>query len=201
MRKVTKTQRPDVSASIGEKITYIRTNKGISQYELANAVFKSRQEINYFEKGTRKPDIETLILIAKYLEVSLDYLVGINDIEKPNSDLQGIYEVTGLSEKAIYVLSKFKGSKEILSQVYEEYELAGIEKEEQKLAILNRLIENPKFEDILNHIVDYENLKKEIENQPTDLTFQRHSLKTMEDKKEFLEFKITKKINEILNEN
>lgn len=201
MRKVTKTKRPDISASIGDKIAYIRTNKGISQYELANAVYKSRQEINYYEKGTRKADIETLILIAKYLEVSLDYLVGINDIEKPNSDLQGIYAITGLSEKAIYILSKFKGSKEILSQVYEEYELTGIEKEEQKLATLNRLIENPKFEEILNHMVDYENLKKELENQPTDLAFQRDILKTLEDKKELLEFKITKKITEILNEN
>ena len=201
MRKVTKTKRPNASASIGEKIAYIRTNKNMTQDELGNAVYKTRQEINYFEKGTRKPDIETLVLIAKYLEVSLDYLVGINDIEKPNTDLQGIYEVTGLSEKAIYVLSKFKGSKEILSQFYEDYELAGIEKEEQKLAMLNRLIENPKFEEILNHMVDYEYLKKELENQPTDLAFQRDRLKTLEDKKELLEFKITKKINEILNDN
>lgn len=200
MRKVTKTKRPDVKASIGEKIAYIRTSKGISQDELANFVYKTRQEINYYEKGTRKVDIDTLVLIAKYLEVSVDYLVGINDIERPNSDLQGIYEITGLSEKAIYVLSKFKGSKEVLSQLYEDYELAGIEKEEQKLAILNKLIENPKFEEILNHIVDYEKIKKEIVNQPTNLTFQRNKLKILEDKKELLEFKIMKKIIEIFNE-
>lgn len=201
MRKVTKTKRPDIRASIGEKIAYIRTSKNISQDDLAKAVHKTRQEINAYENEKRAISLSVLISIAEYLEVSIDYLVGINDIEKPNSDLQGIYKITGLSEKAIYVLSKFKGSKEMLSQVYEEYELAGIEKEEQKLAILNRLIENPKFEEILNHMVDYENLKKDLENQPTDLAFQRHSLKIMEDKKELLEFKITKKINEILNDN
>ena len=93
MRKVTKIEKPNFNSSIGKKIKYLRTNRNISQDELGRAVYKSRQEINYFENGTRKVDLDTLILIAKHLEVSLDYLVGLNDIEKPNTDLQGIFEI------------------------------------------------------------------------------------------------------------
>ena len=200
MRKVTKSSKPSKSSTLGEKIKYIRTNQNITQDELAKLVFKTRQEINYFENDTRKPDIETLILIAKHLEVSLDYLCGLNDIEKPNSTLQNINNLIGLSEKSIYQLSKFKNCKEILSNIYEDYELAGIEKEEQKLEKINQLLENPKFEEILNFLIEYENIDKEIQHYPTEKTFQRNNLETLEDKKSLLEYKITKKIFEILNQ-
>ncbi|MBQ6285044.1 MAG: helix-turn-helix transcriptional regulator [Bacilli bacterium] len=200
MRKVTKIEKPNFNSSIGEKIKYLRTNRNISQYELGRAVYKSRQEINYFENGTRKVDLDTLILIAKHLEVSLDYLVGLNDIEKPNTDLQGIFEITGLSEKSIHQLSKYKSSKNLLTDFYEDYEIEGVEKEGQKLNELNKLIESPKFEEVLDYLVEYNNLKSGIKSHPSKLAFQRNQLENMEDKKSLLEYKITKKIAEILND-
>lgn len=199
MRKVTKTDKPK-TYNIGERIKYIRTNKNISQADLGKAVYKSRQEINYFENNTRKPDIETLILIAKHMEVSLDYLCGLNDIEKSNITLQSINKLLGLSDKAIYQISKFNNCEEILKDIYEDYELDGIEKEKLKLDKLNMLLESPKFEDILNLLIEYENVNKDIEKQPTELAFQRNNLSLLEDKKDLIEYKINKKILEILND-
>ena len=39
----------------------------------------SQNSISRFENGVRKPDYDTLIQIADYFNVSLDYLVGRTD--------------------------------------------------------------------------------------------------------------------------
>lgn len=54
----------------------LRSKKGVSQRELANAVMVSQQSINKYENHDVEPDISTLIKMADYFNVSLDYLVG-----------------------------------------------------------------------------------------------------------------------------
>lgn len=61
----------------------LRNERGISQRELAEIVMVSQQSINKYENHKVEPDIDTLIKIADYFNVSLDYLVG-RDFSPPN---------------------------------------------------------------------------------------------------------------------
>ena len=150
MRKVTVSDKPNKSSSIGDRIKYIRTNKGITQDTLAKVVYKSRQEINYFENSTRKPDIETLVSIAKYLDVSLDYLCGLNNIEKPNAEYQAISSMLGLNASAIEILELslpkesintiFDNDRDSVSYLFEE-----IENYKSDIRAFNKLDKNNKL--------------------------------------------------------
>ena len=47
----------------------------------------SQQSVNKYENHDVEPDIDTLIRIADYFHVSIDYLVGRTDITKTASEL------------------------------------------------------------------------------------------------------------------
>ena len=86
----------------GDRVKKLREQDGMSQDELSAAAGVSRLSIGNYERGVRKPDVDTLIKIAETFHVSTDYLLGISDTKKPeNSD---IAERLGLSEKAIKIL-------------------------------------------------------------------------------------------------
>ncbi len=61
------------------RLRKLREEKGISQMRLAIELCISQNSISRFENGVRKPDYDTLIQIADYFNVSLDYLVGRTD--------------------------------------------------------------------------------------------------------------------------
>lgn len=58
-----------------ENLKYYRKLNGITQKELANALSTNNTNISNWEKGVSKPDIETLIRISKYFEISIDELL------------------------------------------------------------------------------------------------------------------------------
>ena len=61
--------------TLGERIRKIREAAGLSQQELAEQLFVSRQTVSRWESGSRTPDIMTAKKIAKLLGVTLDELV------------------------------------------------------------------------------------------------------------------------------
>ncbi len=62
--------------STGEIIAKLRKEKGLSQEELAEALFVTRQAISKWESGAGAPDINNLKNIASYFNVSVDYLIN-----------------------------------------------------------------------------------------------------------------------------
>lgn len=62
-----------------ERLKELRTDRGMSQSALAEKFDVDFRTISNWEKGLRKPDIDMLVLIAKYFEVSADYLLGLAD--------------------------------------------------------------------------------------------------------------------------
>lgn len=62
-----------------ENLKQLRIEKGLGQVELANALGVSKGVISLWENGLREPSMSSLIVIAKYFNVSIDYLVGIED--------------------------------------------------------------------------------------------------------------------------
>ena len=57
-------------------ILELRTKKGMSQNELAEKVFVSRQAVSRWENGETVPNTETLKLLSEVFDVSINTLLG-----------------------------------------------------------------------------------------------------------------------------
>lgn len=53
----------------------IRKRKGFSQLKVAMDLSISREALSYYENGRRSPDIQMLLLLSDYFDVSIDYLI------------------------------------------------------------------------------------------------------------------------------
>lgn len=53
----------------------IRRTKGYSQLKVAMDLNISREALSYYETGKRSPDIQMLIRLSEYFDVSIDYLI------------------------------------------------------------------------------------------------------------------------------
>lgn len=61
--------------AFSEKLKYIRNELRISQDELAGELGVSRQSISKWESGSAYPEIDKLIMISNFFDVSIDYLL------------------------------------------------------------------------------------------------------------------------------
>ena len=69
---------------LNERIKELRLSHNLTQKQLADILSISILSMQRFEYGTRRPSLDTLILLANYFNVSLDYLVGRSDNPKMN---------------------------------------------------------------------------------------------------------------------
>lgn len=53
----------------------IRKKKRLSQLKVAMDLNISREALSYYENGRRNPDIQMLIAMSRYFNVSIDYLI------------------------------------------------------------------------------------------------------------------------------
>lgn len=63
-------------ATFANTLKLLRTNKGLTQNELSQALKVSRSTIGMYENGSREPDYEMLEFIADFFNVDIDYLLG-----------------------------------------------------------------------------------------------------------------------------
>lgn len=57
-------------------IFQLRTKKGLSQEELAKQIYVTRQAVSRWETGETIPNTETLKLLSKFFDVSINTLLG-----------------------------------------------------------------------------------------------------------------------------
>ncbi len=71
------------------KLKELREQRRLNQEGLALKLNVSQSTISAYEVGERAPDFDTLIAIAKFFDVSLDYLAGLTNLKQPirQSDL------------------------------------------------------------------------------------------------------------------
>ena len=65
---------------LGNKIKYYRGEKELSQEELAERVYVSRQTISNWENNKSYPDINSIVLLSEIFEISIDNLIK-GDVE------------------------------------------------------------------------------------------------------------------------
>lgn len=97
-----------------KKLYELRKQKGISQEELSEKLNVSRQTLSKWELGTSTPDMEKLIAISDYFEISLDELVLGKEKENLHSEEKEKEKVTMaqiLEEKVLTEQTKVKTKK------------------------------------------------------------------------------------------
>ncbi len=62
-----------------ERFNEILKNSGKTQIEIANELEVSRQMISEYKTGKSVPSLEKLYELCKCLDVSADYLLGLDD--------------------------------------------------------------------------------------------------------------------------
>ena len=61
--------------NFGKQLKELRLEKGLSQRELGRVLNVCNQTVSFWETGSREPDLDTLLAIAHYFEVSVDNLL------------------------------------------------------------------------------------------------------------------------------
>ncbi len=68
--------------TLGERISQLIRDSGLEQKQVAETLGIKKTTFNGYVKNTREPKLETLILIADYFNVSVDYLTGHTSTKK-----------------------------------------------------------------------------------------------------------------------
>lgn len=85
----------------------LRLEKKLIQKELGCKLGISLSSISMYERGERQPDLETLIKISKFFNVTTDYLLGLTDI--PNYEkMPNQHQITNLTKNENELLEIFR---------------------------------------------------------------------------------------------
>lgn len=81
--------------------------KKVTIGELAEGINVTRQAVSQYRNGTVAPNMDKLVKIADYLDVSTDYLLGRTSLMSADLDVIDICNKTGLSDEAVTLLQRF----------------------------------------------------------------------------------------------
>ena len=71
---------------LGNHIKHYRNEKGLSQEELAERVYVTRQTISNWENNKNYPDINSIVLLSEVFEISIDNLIK-GDLEQMKKEI------------------------------------------------------------------------------------------------------------------
>ena len=98
--------------TIADRIQKLRKLKGISQEELADELGVSRQAVSKWESNQSTPDIDKIIALSDFFEVSADYLLkGENDVNSKSKSMDtmlfssNIFYITGTASNIIGLIA------------------------------------------------------------------------------------------------
>ncbi|AVD34750.1 helix-turn-helix domain-containing protein [Clostridioides difficile] len=92
--------------SLGDRIANLRKELDINQKELATKVGITEASLSRYENNLREPKSEIIVRLAKALETSTDYLLGVNDNTNISKEDKLIIENLSVSEKTKKLLEK-----------------------------------------------------------------------------------------------
>lgn len=112
---------------LGDKIKNLRKKKGLTQQELSNAIGVSRSTIGMVEKNLQGTGNETLIKLADFFGVTVDYLLSdneqienIEEIKKERDYSLSIKEQENIDDEAQKIINElsmsFSKNKDSLSE-------------------------------------------------------------------------------------
>lgn len=64
---------------LGKRLIELRKEKGLTQKEVAEALNLNSVTYLHYEKDQREPPLATLVAMAKFYDITTDYLLGLSD--------------------------------------------------------------------------------------------------------------------------
>jgi len=188
-----------------------------TQEKLAEVTGKTRQTVSQYVNGISEPGYDTLIKIADYFDVSVDYLLGRT---KDRRKMPSVYDQIGLSEESISILRltheshsnsnkleelvKFLGSRSVTGYGYnfihgenyyqqsDEFEIA---RAEARAKLFARTL--PQFVDNIIEIATNPNILIDAYSQIRNQDCRPAALNDVMSHNEFIEYKIYQVTNTI----
>ncbi len=90
---------------LSERLKVLRERDNISQNALAKELNITRATINAWEMGISYPNAQSLILLSKYFNTSVDYLLGIDERNMLNISELNHTEQEIVSKMVKYLIS------------------------------------------------------------------------------------------------
>ncbi len=78
---------------LAARLKSLRTQKGLTQLQAANAIGVTRSVISLYENEMRQPSPDVIISLARLYNVTTDYLLGVDE--------RRFVDVSGLNEQEI----------------------------------------------------------------------------------------------------
>ena len=66
-----------------ERIRGLREDRGLTQTEIAKILNITQRTYSDYEIGRTRIPLDSVLLLAKYYNVSMDYICGCSDLKKP----------------------------------------------------------------------------------------------------------------------
>ena len=66
-----------------DRLKEIRQDRDLQQVDIAKVLKTSQVQYSRYERGIRVMPIDKIAMLAKFYDVSIDYLLGLTDIRKP----------------------------------------------------------------------------------------------------------------------
>ncbi len=149
-----------------EKLKEIRKQNHLSQEDLAELLDVSRQSVSKWEQSSGYPEVETLLLLAEKLHVSLDELMDLEQPKAPASEKAGansLLTIMSPYENVIASCYKVVSSKQFKTG-----------KDEPKYALFGTGLDTHPFwgqaNTFLGWYADVESLEKEMQAIQTAIT-------------------------------
>ena len=83
-----------------------------SQKQIASSIGVSSGSLSEWCSDQVTATIDNLVQVARFFDVSADYLLGLTDVKSPKADIKSVNKLTGLDESAINQLIGMKGLSE-----------------------------------------------------------------------------------------
>ena len=124
--------------SLGERLKIARKNKGLTQKQLADCIGSKHNSVSDWENQKSKPDPDTIELICGTLDITPNYLLGIQPKEQAfitKEEQRHLHKYRSLDDKGKHTVDT------VLEMEYnrcnaEHTEVATIKPEENKLHLL-----------------------------------------------------------------
>lgn len=109
--------KPNGFEELGDRIRILREKGGLTQLQLAKKLHVTRSTIGHIEVGARIPSVPVLFEIAKFFNVTTDYLLGLSKDRGSRSSFEKAVSPLNEAEyqevlKYIDMLKCYRNSKE-----------------------------------------------------------------------------------------
>lgn len=89
------------------RIRELRENAGLRQIDVAKATGIDQKTLSNYETGKTNPDSYSLIQLADFFNVSIDYLVGRIDSLQTTIDKEDIYKKIDMIKQELNDIKKY----------------------------------------------------------------------------------------------